>query len=347
MPSDAPGTSLDDAMNAGDKAYRQGQFVDAARHFARVVADDGSQALGWRRLGDARWRRGDRDGAIEAYRRAAEEEPTRARSWHNLSTALLAADRFPEAASAATHAVTLEPKRGKAWNNLAVARNAIGDRVGAETALRRALEAEPDLAVARANLGGLLLAAGRTEEALEPLARAFVEGQTDPETRRALARARRTRGDVAAAEALLVEGVQATPQCTDLWVDLGDMRRDRGDPSGALDAYEAAASAAADMEPAFRGRIAARRLHAALATVRAAAPAGDRPRLLEALDRVRGAVADALPESAGDRPDVRAARDRCVQACEDDADGAWLGEALDGALRAPEAPHRSNGNPIA
>ena len=261
---------------------------------------------------------------------------------------MLAADRFPEAASAATHAVTLEPKRGKAWNNLAVARNALGDRVGAETALRRALEAEPELSVARANLGGLLLAAGRTEEALEPLTRAFAEGQTDPETRRALARARRTRGEVAVAEALLVEGVQATPQSTDLWLDLGDLRRDRDDPAGALDAYEAAASAAADMEPAFRGRIAA-----------PAAPRGARDRPRRRPRRrppapPRGARPGPRRPSPTRSPRARATVPTCgpratgaSRRCDDDADGAWLGEALDGALRAPEAPHRPNGSPPA
>jgi tetratricopeptide (TPR) repeat protein len=257
MASDAPisagsdGASLADALRAGNRAFEAHDYVDAARHYARVVAVDGRCASAWYRLGNARWRRGDRTGAIEAYRRAVGEEPRRARAWQNLSTVELSRESWSEAADAAAKAVSLDPRRSKAWNNLAVARFAQGDRMGAETALRRALEVDPGFAVAWANLGRLLAELRRPDAARVAYEKALSLGETDAEVRLGLAKALVVLGDAVRAEAVLHDAVRLDPLAIDAWLALGDVRRSRSAPAPALEA-------ARTPTPACRARVGGR-----------------------------------------------------------------------------------------
>jgi tetratricopeptide (TPR) repeat protein len=290
----APDAAGSDALVAARAAYAERRYADACRAYAAIVAADGRSLPGWTGLGDARWKRGDRDGAIEAYERASRCAPNDSRAWHNLATALLAARRFGPAAQAATRSVGLDPSRAKAWNNLAAAREALGDPGGAEAALLRAVEADPEFSAAWENLGWLRVEAGRCAEAEGAFTRAAVVGRFDPSVERGLARCLADRGDLAGAEARLAEAVRASPSRVDLWLDLGDLRRKRANPSAALEAYEAALGAAEEMGAGARASVGRRAFDTALAIAREAVASGDRRALVAALDR-----ACAVREQAG------------------------------------------------
>ncbi len=346
MPPNGRGAPLkNESLRAGERAYEAAQYADAARLFARAVAEDGTDAGAWFKLGNARWRRGDRTGAIEAYRRACAENPGRARAWHNLSAVQIAAGDFAGAVEAATKAVALEPRRAKAWNNLGVARHATGDLVGAETALRRAVETDPAFPTTHTNLGRLLLSTGRAAEAREVLDRARVLGDGSLELRIALASALAASGEAVAGEALLAETVRATPSSADAWAALGDVRRARGAYFPALDAFEAATAAAADLPDGMRSAFARRRLAAAFDLAGDGARRGDRAAFEAAVGRLRLAAAEAESVGALDRSKAEEIAQRCAEA----TSGNSLPEdavraSLLGALP-PASPPRASGGP--
>jgi tetratricopeptide (TPR) repeat protein len=325
----APGgpaeTDPQPALKAAEDAYRAGNFADAARLYARVVAADGKSAMAWFGLGNARWRRGDRAGAIEAYRRAVTEDPRHARTWHNLSTACLASGRNDEASTAAERAVALAPERAASWNNLAAARFAAGDAPGAEAALRRAVQSRPDFAVAWSNLGNVLLGAGRPPAAADAFRRALDGGEKDPPTFLGLSTAQSAAGDLRGAEATLAEGVRVSPGSAELWIALGDARRRAGNAETALSAYEAAAAAASDSSDEVRGLVARRTLHGAAQWVHSAVARGDVGLVRRAAARLASAA-------------------REVPSCAE-ADGAALSRTADLCVAAARASHRKDLSP--
>src|SRR5262245_19102370 len=327
-----------EAWRLGRKAYEAGTYGDAVRLLSRAVAADGTQAGARADPGSARWRRGDRDGAIAAWKRATAQDPSRARAWHNLSTALLSAGRWADAADAATHAITVDPRRAKAWNNLAVARERLGDPVGAETALRRAVEVDPRLGVARGNLGTALSRRGAHTEAETSFRRAAEVGHDDPSCRIGLARAIAARGGRDEAEAMLLSAAKAAPASVDLWLGLGDLRRDHGDPAGALDAFEHAGEAATDLPDGVRSDVARRRRLAALDVLHVAVLAGDRSVAAGAIARLRAAGVGEPGVAPGDAAFVPSPKRGIAAADRAHApaiSAAWIDAAIRDALGIP------------
>jgi tetratricopeptide (TPR) repeat protein len=346
MASNGRSPGAHEGLRAGNRAFAAGDYGEAARQYAHVVAEDGACASGWYNLGNARLRRGDREGAVEAYRRALAAEPGKARAWHNLSTALLAGGRWAEAAEAAERAVALDPSRAKSWNDLGVARHAMGRTAAAEEALRRALAADPGLGLAAANLGLLLLAAGRADAAHPVLERALGCGHDDAPTRLAHARALAALGRAPEAAESLAAAVRSFPAEPDLWTALGDLRREahargEGGAASALEAYEAAFAAASDMPDAVRARVARRRLRAALALAEADVTAGGRADVIAAAARVHAAALDAAAAHAPPDPAVAAGVLRCVEAARErgagDVPAGWVEGVLENAVRAARA----------
>jgi tetratricopeptide (TPR) repeat protein len=325
-----------EALAKARRAYEERRYADAARLYAAVVADSGPSPGAFLGLGDARWKRGDRDGAIEAYEAATREAPDLGRAWHNLATALLAARRPQAAAEAAERAVELEPGRAKAWNNLGAARHALGEDQRAEEAFLEAVRLDPALAAAWENLGWLRIETGRCADAEDAFRRAK-NGDADPSLDRGLARCLAEKGDLAAAEGLLAEAVRASPSRADLWLDLAELRRRLDRLGPALDAYEGAASAVAEMGEAARASVARPARATALALAREASAEGDRRALVAALDRAR-AAADAA--ALGDDPETRAAVDAVVAAAgsRKDLPPSEVSTLVRSRLRAPGAP---------
>ena len=271
-------------------------------------------------------------------------QPDDAGAHNNLGHALQAKGLPDDATAAYLKALSLRHNYAKAWNNLAAARSACGDALGAETALRRAIESDGSLAVARSNLGRLLLESGRVPEALDVLARALSDGQGDPDTRLALARCHVQTGDLERGEATLVDAVKASPSSADLWEALGDLRRRRGAFEPALDAYEAAGAAVADTGSDARSRVARRRALAALECARTGVEAGSGAKFVRFSMRLREALADAGPDASAD-PALADARSRCGAAAESGGlSAAWVNEVLSGAFRGERARPGTNGS---
>ncbi len=162
------------------------------------------------------------------------------------------------------------------------------DWAAAEQAFRRAHALEPDAAAPLLDLGIALTELGRTDEALEALARALrlAPAHTravNPMWRRvdiARANALLQAGDRAAARALLEPLTQAHPELGDAWYALGRVFLAYGRPGMAAGAFWSALDADPEDDDALRGLVAA------------LANAPDSPEFAEAARRAEARLAD-------------------------------------------------------
>lgn len=107
----------------------------------------------------------DQATAIRNYQRVIACQPGYAKAWNNLGTIFEQVGMVERAARAFRHAIALEPASAPAWNNVG---NLFRLRKPAlaKTACIRALVIDPWFVDARHNLGALLLAENRLDEAL-------------------------------------------------------------------------------------------------------------------------------------------------------------------------------------
>ena len=203
-------SSTEELFRSAIEHYRSGRGQQARRICREIVAHDARHGPAQAMLGLLAHREHDHGEAARRFLLASEAQPDQPLHRVNLGVALLAAERWDEAAAAMAQATTAFPHHAELWAILgnAHAGNELWDR--AETAFARASEAEPQkpehvynqaLACDRAgrmeqaerlyrsvleddprhgdarnNLGLLLMAAGRSREASECFAAAFIAG---------------------------------------------------------------------------------------------------------------------------------------------------------------------------
>jgi tetratricopeptide (TPR) repeat protein len=107
------------------------------------------------------------DDAQRSYKQAIEIAPERAYGHRVMGSRLLAWGRASEAVAPLVRALELDAGHGETWNALALAYYHKGDRASAERTFREGLEAQGDHMDLWVGLAGLLVNAGRYEEALD------------------------------------------------------------------------------------------------------------------------------------------------------------------------------------
>ena len=111
-----------------DRAYREGRWIDAARHYGELTERVPRDAYAWFRLGNVRAQQGAFDRAIHAYERSLERDAERPKPWFNLSTAyLLNAQRAMTRAWSAMRPG--DPARAMIERRLAVLNDLMHDRI--------------------------------------------------------------------------------------------------------------------------------------------------------------------------------------------------------------------------
>jgi len=141
-----------------------------------------------------RLERGDPTGAIAAFRKAAEADPSSADPWFNLGTAQMQAaeketssarqePRLREAVQSFEQALARNPKHYRAAYNQGVAYHRLAEFSNEIAAYRKALQARPDYAEALYNLGAVLSAERRTDEAIRTWEEYLRVASSDPNER--------------------------------------------------------------------------------------------------------------------------------------------------------------------
>ena len=148
--------SLEQRLSQAVTLHRQGELVQAAQLYRKILDESPSTAPALTNLGSILRQEGRLDEAIALLQRAVALPDANEHAAYNLGNALRAAGRHEESVIAFRLVVTQKPAWALAHCNLGVALAEAGDQEGAEAALRQALDLEPDHALARGNLAGLL-----------------------------------------------------------------------------------------------------------------------------------------------------------------------------------------------
>lgn len=173
---------------------------------------------------------GDLERAEEEYRTSLEWNRETPKTWINLGGVIADRGRPEEAEAYMMEAIGLDRSYAPfVWNNLGYTSVLRGDWQNAARCLEKAIEADPDRPDAYGNLGGVLIALDRPEEALERFDEAVRRGSARGEAiryGRAMALSDLGRTDEAVDEA--AEAARVAPGSTTAWAVLAEVAR-RGD----------------------------------------------------------------------------------------------------------------------
>jgi Tfp pilus assembly protein PilF len=166
-----------------------GRVAEAERHFARAVAIKPRWPGAHIGLADALLEQGRTDDAIASYQRALVFAPRHALGHVRLGRAFAEAGKLNRAVHHYRRALELYGEEGTAevHGHLAAALARKNKLAQAEAHYRRAIERQPGFGEAHANLGFVLIRAGRYQVAREQLARALDLSGESPELRVGLA----------------------------------------------------------------------------------------------------------------------------------------------------------------
>jgi len=160
-----------------------------------------------------------------------------------LKTASEALDHkdLPAAVQALKAVVEAQPENAAAWFNLGFAYSGLHQNEEAVQAYDKTLELQPDLFEAHLNLGILFIQMKRAMESVAHLEKAVALKPEHPRAHLYDGRALAAVGQPEAAEKQFLEALRLDPMLAIAWFDLGQLRLNRKDHAGALEAFEKAA----------------------------------------------------------------------------------------------------------
>jgi predicted TPR repeat methyltransferase len=203
--------TIDEAITLGILLQKQGQFAEAQELYGQIFAADPGHPRAIHFAGVLAHQRGDVDDAITLVERSLVLAPDEA-DWHsNLGIIFQSAGRLDAAAAAYRRAIALDADHANAYNNLGVVLRALGRPLDAEAAYRTAIRLDPQHADAYTNLGILLNALQRTSEAAVCYCKAIALRPQHRGTRRLLALAHCTLGQIGDAVRILEEWLEEEP----------------------------------------------------------------------------------------------------------------------------------------
>ncbi|WP_414901357.1 sulfotransferase [Sphingomonas flavalba] len=268
------------ARLSGFIAQSSGDTAEAIRIYEQVLAQAPDDWEIWNNLGNVRRAAGDLDGAIVALGRAAALKPDQGNIQSNLGAALAMAGRYDESLTAMGEAARIAPRDGTALLELSRALNRVqrhrdavrvleqaialapadpalriemglteelrGDRAAAERAWRAAIGMNPKAAEPYQELGALLEAENRLDDAARLIDEAQSNGVDTAELALLRALMLRRRGDDAAA--------LAAAQRIDPAIDSGRRAKLIGEISDRLGDSDTAFAAFAEMNAHMAAR---------------------------------------------------------------------------------------------
>jgi serine/threonine-protein kinase len=160
--------------NLGGILTKQGKLEEAIVAYRKIIAQDPEHAQAYDGLAEALIRQGKMDDARAALRKAIALAPSSVNAHVRLGALLCDFDRdYDGAARMLRRAVALAPNNAQALHNLGVVLDAQGKRDEAIAAYRKALAVRPGMVWAQNNLGLALLRQGRLDEAIVALRKAI------------------------------------------------------------------------------------------------------------------------------------------------------------------------------
>ena len=204
--------SLAEALAFAIHLHRSSELQAAEALYRRIleVTPDNADALHF--LGVLLHQRDRSDEAVELIKRSLVLNPEQA-DWHNNSgNVLVERGRFDEATEAYRQALALNPIHCDVWNNLGAVLRLRGQLAESGKAYLKAIELAPENVHFYNNYGNLLSSQGRAQEAVAYYCKAITLMPGHPDSRRLLAIAYYTLGQVEAAAEVYREWLLDEPE---------------------------------------------------------------------------------------------------------------------------------------
>ena len=202
-------TSSSDTLAAGFRHHQAGQFAEADRLYAEVLAAEPQNAHALHLRGALAHAAGRNDDAVELISRAIAIDGKMPDSHYNLPLALWALDRQAEAIRHWVRAIALNPNFAQARLNLGNALREQGRYDDSIAQLRAALQLQPQSPLAHNSLGLSLAKAGRHDEAIPHYARAIALQPLLIDAYLNLAMSHVNRGQIGDAIAVVIRSIEA------------------------------------------------------------------------------------------------------------------------------------------
>ena len=198
--------------NLGFVLAKQGQDVEAIRHYKEALRLEPESSLTHLNLGNAMARQGKLEEAIHYYAEALRIVPTYARAHTNLGLALARQGQYDEAVEHHTEALRIEPGFAEAHNNLAnvLARQGIFEE--AKQHYTEALRLNPGYAEAHTNFGIAFAVQKRFDEAQHHFSEALRLEPNSAQRHALLADLLLQLGKVQEAEPYYTEAIRLNPR---------------------------------------------------------------------------------------------------------------------------------------
>ena len=215
-------TSSSDILAAGFRHHQAGQFAEADRLYAQVLATEPQNTHALHLRGALAHAAGRNEDAVELIGRAIALDSKVPDSHYNIGLALWALDRHAEAIRHWVRAITLNPNFAQARLNLGNALREQGRYDDSIAQLRAALQLQPQSPLAHNSLGLSLAKAGRHNEALPYYARAIALQPLLIDAYLNLAMSHVNRGQIGDAIAVVIRSIEAreTPANKELFARL-------------------------------------------------------------------------------------------------------------------------------
>ena len=171
-PTEPQTLTLQEAVELAVQHHNAGDFTKAESIYNQVLQADPNHPVAWHLLGVIAHQRGDNDRAVELIERSLSFYPNDPNAYSNLGNVLKVLGRLDDAVGCYEKALSLNPNLADVHNNLGLAFHEQG-KDDAITSLQKALAIDPHYAAARINLSAILFDIGRMEEALANLSMIF------------------------------------------------------------------------------------------------------------------------------------------------------------------------------
>jgi protein O-GlcNAc transferase len=232
---------IDSALAVARRHIEQGKVVEAEGIFRLLVERYAANPAVLLRLGDAAAILGQVNAAAHFYRCALTLRSDLAEAHAGLGSALVALHEYDDAIASCRRAIALKPRLSGAHLSLGAALfNKGGDLQQAEIAIRRAITLEPGSAIARFNLGNVLMRRRQYESAVASFRHALQIAPGHIEARSNLCLSLAVLGRREESIAGLSAAIESHPNVALFRINLGNVLSDGGRLTEAADQYERA-----------------------------------------------------------------------------------------------------------
>ncbi|MBE2249449.1 MAG: tetratricopeptide repeat protein [Myxococcus sp.] len=231
-----------------ERALKAGSYDEAKKLFREDEEANGSVSDTRAKLqaAEAKLAAGDVNAAAALYEAVLEVNPSIADAYAGLARVALFTNQLDAAKVHAMAAVRLAPRQGVGWTLVGLTHESLGEMELALDALKKGAELSPEVFLCQLNLGRVLAAQGKAQEAVAALTQATTIAPQNPDAFLFLGMAYRLGKQHRLALRALEKAKDLAPRSVSAWATLGDVLFELKEFKAARDVFDLGLKACGD-----------------------------------------------------------------------------------------------------